>query len=138
MSDNVLHTLPGDEDFHRSRRMYCIHNGEAFVAPVGIVQSHFEWFVSKGWTTEADAAAFLSRVDRGYYWAPTNTLYTYTGMGFSFSDTTIEHVKAALPILQKELGLRSDTNICFGRKDREHLCLGTLTQVLSATATTAA
>jgi hypothetical protein len=131
--EDVLYTAADEKAFHASRRMFCIKEGVVKTAPMHSPLSHFEWFVSEGWTDESDAERFLNTIERGHYLSENNTLYTYTGPDFSFSDETIANLKSALPQLQKLLELRPETKICFGPKDKtfkgqdhKQLCLGML------------
>ena len=37
------------EDFHKSKRMFCIYNGKLRIAPLNAPYSHAEWFLKEGW-----------------------------------------------------------------------------------------
>jgi len=37
------------EDFHKSKRMFCIYNGKLRIAPLNAPYFHAEWFLKEGW-----------------------------------------------------------------------------------------
>ena len=113
----ILRTKPWDEEFHRSRIMFCIKDGEVKVGPKGTKNSHLEWFISEGWTTEENAEEFMSKVIRGFYLPKENALYCYRGIGFWFDEGVISEIKKKLPEIKETLNLNDETKINFGPKD---------------------
>jgi len=113
----LLRSKPEDHELHRSRIMFCIKNDKVEVASSGTVNSHLEWFEEEGWFAGESAEDFLNRNIRGFYFPPTNSLYCYRGVDFSFDEEVIAEVKKRLVELKKALDLKDDSRICFGPKD---------------------
>ncbi|MBX4197852.1 hypothetical protein KW782_00790 [Candidatus Parcubacteria bacterium] len=123
--------------FKITRKLFCIKDGEVKTPPADSFHTHTEWFTDEGWIDENNVDMFLETVDRGYYFPENNTLYTYTGYDFAFTEKTVSNVKSVIPLLKEALHLGLDTKICFGPKDkvfngREHpqLCIGDLKDIL--------
>lgn len=114
---SILRTKPADEEFHRSRIIFCIKDDKVEVASSGIVDSHLEWFEREGWATEENREQFLEQTVRGFYFPENNCLYCYTGIGFWFDDEVISTIIRKLAELKEALNLKNDTKICFGPKD---------------------
>jgi hypothetical protein len=66
---DALRTRAEDVDFHRSRRMFCVMDGEVKVAPEGTAMSHLEWFEAEGWVVAGDAK-FIETTIRGRSFRP--------------------------------------------------------------------
>src|SRR5687767_2638198 len=82
-----LRTQPGDVDFHRVRRMFCIRSGTVTVAPERTTMSHLEWFEAEGWITEDKAQEFMDSTIRGIFLPARHALFFYKGLGFFFDGT---------------------------------------------------
>jgi len=98
------------KDFHRSRRMFCIHDGEVLVAPLHTLMSHKEWFTSMGLegekTIESDVRGFAD--DRG--------LFFYRGKKFNTTREDEETLIKHLQEIQLKLNLPDDTQVHAGVK----------------------
>jgi hypothetical protein len=98
--------------------MFCIREDEIKVAPRDTADSHLEWFQKEGWINEENAEEFLNQHIRGFYLPSENSLYSYKGVSFWFDGSVLMEIQSRLPELKKALGLRDDTKIFFGSKDR--------------------
>jgi len=133
----ILTTKPRDEQFHRSRIMFCIKDGKIEVEPQGTKNSHLEWFREEGWVTEENTESFLNKTIRGFYQAAENTFYCYKGVGFWYDDEMVKEVIERLSELKQALNFQDDTKICFGPKDSPvdgieypRHCGGTLKEII--------
>ncbi len=114
---SMLHTRPEDEEFHRSRRMFVIKDGEVKVGPKNVKDSHMEWFEGEGWTTRENAEDFMKIHIRGFYLENQNALYCYRGTGFGFDDKVKPELLSKLKEIKKALGLDNKTKIHLGPRD---------------------
>jgi len=114
---NFLKSKPEDEQFHRSRIMFCIRDGKVEVAPKNISDSHIEWFEKEGWIMEENAEEFLNCNIRGFYLPGQNKLYSYRGVGFSFDDKVLPEILNKVIELKKAFSLNDSTEIHLGPKD---------------------
>lgn len=113
---NHLHTGPQDVDFHRSRRMLCIHEGKVKLAPEGTAQSHLEWFQSEGWV-DNNPEEFLETTIRGMYAQALGAIYFYQGTEFNFNEGTIFEAVRHLKEVKTAMNLSDETKLVFGPRD---------------------
>jgi len=114
---SMLHSRPEDEEFHRSRIMFCIKDGVVEVGPKDVPDSHIEWFEKAGWITEKNIEEFLKTNIRGFYLPNLNAIYCYRGIGFGFDDKMKPELLDKLKEMKEALGLNDDTKINLGPKD---------------------
>lgn len=121
------------QEFHRSRRMFCIKGGKLHIAPVGVAFSHLEWFRREGWVTsgEDNEERFFKHIVRGYYVPQDNAIYCFRETEFLIdpgisstneTDVSVEldildAIIHALPHLKEALELKNDTRIFIGPKN---------------------
>ena len=98
------------EDFHKTRRMYCILEGESeiYIAPKNSPLSHKEWFQELGWdpkkAIEQNIRGFVD--DRGIFY--------YKGEDFHTDPKTEKTFLHYLKYLQKALNLPDETQVYGG------------------------
>ena len=128
-----IHKSPsGKKPFHEMRRMFCIKDGKVVLGPEDSLLSHYEWFKSEGWFSDASGDVFMNTTIRGCYVPAKDSLYSYRGaMAFSFDDTLIAEVMKCLPELREQLDLNDETKVCFGpvesivmNKEYPQKCIG--------------
>lgn len=118
MDLSFLKTKEEDKDFHQSRVMFCIKDGEVEVAPKGTSDSHIEWFENEGWVNKKNEQNFLETNTRGFYLPTENSLYCYKGLGFYFDKELIEEIRRKIPELKTKLNLNENTRVYYGPKDK--------------------
>jgi len=112
-----LRTQSGDVDFHRGRRMFCIHNGKLTVAPEGTAMSHLEWFEAEGWITKDNAREFMDSTIRGIFLPARHALFFYKGMGFFFDAAVVKEASRRAEELMSALALDRHVEIYVGPPD---------------------
>ncbi len=100
-----LRTGPEDVEFHRSRRMFCLKDGEIEVAPHHTAMSHLEWFEAEGWVS-ADDQRFIEAA-----------VFLYRGRGFFFDDDLIAEANRRARQLQTALMLDAHVMVYAGPAD---------------------
>jgi len=96
------------EDFHLSRRMFCILEGKVIVGPERSPMSHREWFQSMG----LDADEAVRDAIRGF--ADGRGVFFYRGEDFRVDDETERLFRLCLPAIAEAMGLRGDTQVFGG------------------------
>ncbi|MCP4393021.1 MAG: hypothetical protein GY804_01950 [Alphaproteobacteria bacterium] len=111
-------TRPGDEDFHKSRVMFCIVDGEVRVAARGSSMSHSEWFRAEGWMNSDSKAEFMDATIRCFVSEDRGSVYFYKGNGFYFDDVMVKEVLSLIPqITQAIPEITKETLVKFGPAD---------------------
>ena len=113
----MLQSKPQDEEFHRSRIMFCIRDGEVKIASSNMRGSHIEWFEKEGWTKKETLDELLQKNIRGYYLPGNDALYCYKGIGFGFDSNLQFELLNKLKDLKQALSLGDATKINLGPKD---------------------
>ena len=133
---DALRTRVEDVDFHRSRRMFCVKDGDIKVAPEGTAMSHLEWFEAEGWVC-ADDRQFIETTIRGAYIPARRAMFLYRGIGFFFDDALIDELRRRAGDLMTALSLDPDVTVHAGPADPivrgiryEQRLLGTLGSLL--------
>jgi hypothetical protein len=133
---DALRTRAEDVDFHRSRRMFCVMDGEVKVAPEGTAMSHLEWFEAEGWVVAGDAK-FIETTIRGAFIPARHALFLYRGVGFFFDDEVIEQARRRAADLRAALMLDPEVEVHVGPADAvvrgatyERRNLGTIASLL--------
>lgn len=117
MSD-ITSTRPQDVEFHKSRIMFCIVDGEIRVAARGSSQSHSEWFRAEGWMNGETKAEFMESTIRGFVSEDFSAIHFYKGVGFYFNDEMIASVVGLIPKIKKAIPeVTSESLIKFGPSD---------------------
>lgn len=115
---DVTSTRPQDIEFHKSRIMFCIVNGEIRVAARGSSQSHSEWFRAEGWMKKETKAKFMESTIRGFLTEDRSAIHFYKGVGFYFNDEMITIVINLMPKIKKAISeIMPETLIKFGPSD---------------------
>jgi hypothetical protein len=114
---NFIKGTVEDDIFHRSRRMFCIKDGEVKAGPENSPLSHLEWFEQEGWVNGNGVQEFLEKNIRGFYMSQENKIYFYKGMGWNFDDQLLSEVIRKAAEAEEALGLNDDTEIYLGPKD---------------------
>jgi len=112
----ALRTRPEDVAFHRTRRMFCLKDGDVKLAPEGTAMSHLEWFEAEGWIGE-NAEPFMATTIRGAYVPARRALFLYRGLGFFYDDELIDEVRRRAGALMAALGLQPDVDVHVGPVD---------------------
>jgi len=134
---DILRTRSADRDFHRSRRMFCIKDGETKIAPEGTAMSHLDWFEAEGWITKDNIQEFMDATIRGVFLPARPALFFYKGTGFFFDDAVVKEATHRAKELMSVLALDSRVAVYVGPSDaiihgkqyRQEL-LGTIESVL--------
>jgi hypothetical protein len=95
-------------DFHRSRRMFCINDGEVLVGPQNSPLSHKEWLTTLGY----DSEKLIEESVRGF--ADDRGLFFYKGTDFKVDRDTEETLLNHLNELRDILQLQGDTRVYGG------------------------
>lgn len=98
--------------YHKSRRMFCIYEGELRIAEPNLPYSHATWFEREGWMTKEDDALMDSVVrgivdDRG-------DIYFYIGHDFEVNERAETIFFQYLTELVERLNISSDAEIFGG------------------------
>ena len=96
------------EDFHKSRRMFCILEGEIYIGPKNSPLSHKEWFEELGWDPEKT----IKEKIRGF--TDDRCLFFYKGEDFNVDKETEKTFMHYLKYLQKALNLPDETQVYGG------------------------
>lgn len=105
-----------EREFHTARRMFCVKNGELFIASEKDTRSHAQWFMEEGWMDSNNADDFMERIIRGMHFL--GSLYFYKGKHFAFDEEMVRDVVKYLPVLAEELSLPGTTIVHFGPVDK--------------------
>ncbi|MFH1601539.1 MAG: hypothetical protein ABIB61_01125 [Candidatus Shapirobacteria bacterium] len=116
---DFLRTRLEDLNFHSSRIMFWVVEGEIVIAPPGTSLSHLEMAETGGWINEVETENFFKRNMRGFFLRTEEEgrIHFYRGLGFGFDEGMIVEAKKMLPVFVQKLGLSSDTKVYFGPKD---------------------
>lgn len=95
-------------DFHKTRRMFCIHNGKILLAPENSPLSHSEWFAKLG----LDVQKAIKESVRGF--VDERGLFFYKGEDFNIDPKTEKTFFKYLPKLKEKLNLPNHTNLYGG------------------------
>jgi hypothetical protein len=96
------------EDFHKSRRMFCIHKGEVLVGSSGSPLSHHKWFNSLG----LDVEKMINESVRGF--VDDRGLFFYKGDDFNVDGETERAFLKHLTEIQGKLNLPDETPVYGG------------------------
>lgn len=116
---DFLRTREEDIEFHTSRMMFWIINGEVIVGPTGTRMSHLEMAETHGWINGENTDVFFQKNIRGFRIKNNieDRVHFYRGIGFGFDEEMKTEVRVLLPILMETLGLTLETKVYFGPKD---------------------
>ncbi len=117
MSLDSLRSTPDDRNFHTSRVMFWILNGQVIAGPTGSPLSHLEMAESMGWLTGSNHEQFFNENPRGFYLEDGNRVHFYHGVGFGFDDELKKQVLNSLPQVRQTLNLEDTTQVYLGPKD---------------------
>jgi hypothetical protein len=100
--------------FHKSRRMFCIKNGNIVIANMGVPYSHAVWFETLGWMGDTNDS-FMNKIVRGMVDKAGN-IFFYKGYEFIVDEHTEGTFFYHLRQLARTLKLRPTSNIFGGLK----------------------
>ena len=99
------------KEFHRSRRMFCVYDGQLRIADKNLPYSHTTWFQNENWMTK-EKDELMNEIPRGFVNSK-GDIYFYTGYDFEINDSIESIFFPHLKELVRQLGL--DTNaLIFG------------------------
>lgn len=99
------------KDFHSSRRMFAIKDGQVYLADMNSTQSHAEWFYSMGWITKEDDTAMFNLI-RGF--VDNRGIFFYVGYNFSTTEEVEKIFIVHLSELVEKLKISADTHVYAG------------------------
>lgn len=99
-------------EFHKKRRMFCVKDGELFIAKLGMDYSHAEWFEKEGWMTPGNDW-FIHHNLRGIIDQDGN-IYFYVGYNFEINSEIEEIFFRNIGNLANRLKLKPTSNIYGG------------------------
>jgi hypothetical protein len=100
------------EDFHCSRRMFCVYNGKLQIADQNLPYSHATWFEKEGWMSKEDDE-LMNKIVRGIVDSQGN-VYFYTGYDFKVNSDVENTFFPHLKELTEKLGLDSGAKVFGG------------------------
>lgn len=100
------------EDFHRSRRMFCIYNNELHIADQNLSYSHAAWFEKEGWMSKENDE-LMDKIVRGIVDEQGN-IYFYTGYDFKISNGSKDIFFPFLKELTEKLELNYSAKVFGG------------------------
>jgi hypothetical protein len=96
------------EDFHRSRRMFCIRSGKLLIAPSNCPNSHLQWLNCIG----MDGLAIIQHSVRGF--ADDRGLFFYTGEDLHTDEKTEEELLKHIKQLKEAMKLPPNMPVYAG------------------------
>lgn len=74
------------KNFHKNRRMFCIHEDELYIAAADLPYSHASWFEKEGWITKErdELMEVMTRWIINEEW----DIHFYVGYDFRINDKT--------------------------------------------------
>ena len=111
------------KDFHKSRRMFCIHKNKLFVAEPNLEYSHAVWFEKEGWISK-QKDELINEVIRGMV-DYKGDIYFYRGYNFEIDKNVEKMFFAYLKELVEKLNLKPSSKIFGGLiigNDKKILC----------------
>lgn len=99
------------EDFHRSRRMFAVINGQLYIAEPNTIESHKEWFIRKKWIVDENDPTF-NIIPRGY--VDSKNIYAYFGEDFQENSKLEKIILMFIPELYERLNLSKELILCLG------------------------
>lgn len=103
------------EDFHRSRRMFCIYNNQLLTAESNIPYSHAVWFEKEGLISRTKED-LINSIVRGY---AIEDVYFYIGYDFRVNKRTETIFFSHLKELAEKIELKPDAKIFGGAIKQE-------------------
>jgi len=100
------------QNFHRSRRMFCVIDNVLYLADQNLPCSHAVWFEKEGWMTK-DNDGIMKEITRGIV-DDKGDVYFYVGYDFSLDEKTQNTFFSHLKELVDKLNLDPDSNIFGG------------------------
>ncbi len=100
------------EDFHASRRMFCIYNGKLQIADSNLPYSHATWFEKEGWMSKEDDK-LMDNMVRGIVDSKGN-VYFYTGYDFKVNSEAENTFFPHLKELSEKLELDAQAKVFGG------------------------
>ena len=100
------------KDFHRSRRMFCIHKNKLHTAKPNLPYSHATWFEKMGWISKDDDK-LMSEIIRGIV-DSFGDIYFYVGYDSEVNGKAESVFFSYLSQLAAKLKLKSSTKIFGG------------------------
>lgn len=125
-------------DFHRSRRMFCIIDGNLYIAKPQVPYSHAVWFEKEGWMTAEDDH-LMKIATRGFIDTLGN-VYFFVGYDFKINETTEKTFFPLLKTLVDRLQLKLSSMV-YGGLIRQssggqwppQKCYGIISELLTTT-----
>lgn len=100
------------KEFHRSRRMFCIHQGKLIIAEPGLDYSHAVWFEKEGWISRGDDS-LMDQIIRGIVEKDGNISF-YIGYDFRVDEEVEKGFFPYLIELVEKLDVGKDAEIFGG------------------------
>lgn len=100
--------MEGEDEFHRSRRMFCIKEGKLLLGPVDTSDSHTQWFKKEGWSDSS-----IDELTRGFV-SEKGEVYFYVGLDFEVTEKAKKEMFAHLLELRKKLDLDKTAHLYGG------------------------
>jgi hypothetical protein len=98
------------EEYHKSRRMFCIIKGKLFIARPNLPYSHIDWFRKRGWIENANS---INKITRGIV-DKKGDIYFFIGKDFGVNKKAEKEFFEHLGELTKRLRLGPNTRIYGG------------------------
>jgi hypothetical protein len=103
--------------FHKSRRMFCIHQDRVYIAQQNLPYSHAVWFENEGWISR-ESDELMNEITRGIKDNKGN-IYFYVGYNFEINPKVETILFSHLEELVKRLKLEPDAKIFGGMIKQE-------------------
>jgi len=105
--------------FHRSRRMFCIHQNKLFIAEPSLPYSHAVWFEKEGWISKENDK-LMDKIVRGII-DEFGDIYFYGGYDFNINNEIERIFFNHLNEIVKQLKLKATARI-FGGLIKQESC----------------
>ncbi len=103
--------------FHRSRRMFCIHKNNLFVAEPNTPDSHARWFEKEGWISK-EKDKLMDNIVRGFV-DESGNIYFYIKYNFEVNKNAESVFFSYLKELVEKLKLSPEAKILGGMIKKE-------------------
>lgn len=100
------------KEFHRSRRMFCIYDGQLRIADENLPYSHATWFQNENWMTK-EKDGLMNEILRGFV-NRKGDVYFCVGYNFEINDSIETIFFSYLKELVKRLNLDANAQIFGG------------------------
>lgn len=102
------------EKFHKSRRMFCIKDGELHIAKPDVPYSHAVWFEKEGWMNE-DGDSFMDETARGVVYGDGEIRF-YVDYDFQITSEAESEFFEHLGELVQKLKIKPSAKVTDGQK----------------------